>query len=192
MKNLLTFAALALFTIQLRADCGCESNVYMDISYIDIFSNEEKKSMAFAHNWWNLDSINNEVGDSLEEKTLSFMNKKSPRYPVLFIVKEGETKPIKTKSNGTISFKFIVRNGSLKKESIKKITKINILDTGCRSIPRVIERKYFELISNNTPLKVKEDYSTDGNNSLFYKLGFELPDEVVNINFLYGEDGGCA
>lgn len=192
MKNILILVVFTLLAAQSKADCGCESNAYMEVSYIDIFSNEEKKSMAFAHSWWHIDSINKEVGANLEEKTLNFMNKKSPRYPTLFIVKEGESKPIETKSNGVLKFKFMVRNGSLTRENIKKITKIRVLESGCKALPKSIERKYFELVLNSIPLKVKEGYSPDGNNYYVYRLGFELPNEVVNIDFPYGYDGGCA
>lgn len=192
-----------LLSIAAIADCGCENNAVIDIEYIDSNLNKAIKTQVFGK-WWYIrsgeefDRYADNPYDNNRVKRMSLRDKVRYRIKDLkqsySVVTRRSTPYFNTKTNGKISLPFFEKTGALSARNVRHILKAENLQVGCTVAYNWVSPHHgvdANMVSDEIPKKIKE--TIDEHTGIYvYKLGYELKDEFVNVNFQYDYGGGCA
>ncbi len=196
-----------LIAIDVKADCGCEDQALLDVSYIGVGSQMETRSILSGY-WWPIEynenayayndpaenqrikNLSQEAQLMLRLNPVNKLQQRDFKWGGFTVANVYQTPSIQTKLGGKLTFEFLTYSHRLTSKDIKSIVKIHGLTVGCDAWPRHVEKSMVDLLLNAVPNKVKKYMDAGGFEH--YKLGYELENEYLNFEFRHNYEGGCS
>lgn len=160
LMALLGISAIILPAI---ADCGCEDEVYMRVTYIERHTGIKKTVYTAARGWWPINyradsySPNRIISRLMSEypTELLFMERLS-RGASFRVMKQATTPALYSSFGEKKNFAFIAETGEqINYKNIRTVEKIQDLKVGCGVAPDQILNAQFEALTKGAPLGVK-------------------------------------
>lgn len=207
MLRIILLSLISIISSFSYADCSCNTYAVIDFSYKQ--DNGDVKRDTFLGNWWALgratfqDIYSSNKNENEKIKNLSLEsqlelrlnpNSSKDNYPNIYLSKDylrsvdiGFTPNVKTSRGSDLSFGFASVKDRYRipsrRESLGDILEIHDLKVGCFHQVEVVPIEIFGVLKNNSPGKIKYIPDIHAVGEEYYKFGYELENEYINVKF---------